>query len=120
MSERLLKADTRMFFGEPANPMSATMVGTIGQVVAQVPGIREAYLPQCYIQGDSEARQVLVICVASRSQISNTMQTLMENLQLVLPAGNPLDVLPYTISSMPREARVDACLIFKAVDPPSS
>ena len=69
MSERTLKAGTKMFFGAPAKPMPEIMVDAIAQVVAQVPGIQEAHLPQCFIEGDKEARQVVVIGVQNRSEI---------------------------------------------------
>ena len=74
MSERQLHTGTQMFFGVPANPMAEVMADAIGQVVAQVRGIREAYLPQCHIQGDVEARQVLVIGVDSLDRIPTVME----------------------------------------------
>jgi len=56
MSERQVDAGKSMFFGIPASPMPEIMADAISQVVAQICGIREAYLPQCYIQGDELAR----------------------------------------------------------------
>ena len=118
MPERILKSGTRLLFGEPAEPMAEIMADAISQVVAQVPEIREAYLPQCLIPGDKEARQVLVVGFARDSQILPAMQILMEKMRLVLPAGEAIDILPFTVRNMPSEARVKAFRIHKLDDPP--
>ena len=88
MSERDLPAGTQMFFGVPAKPMPEIMADAIGQVVAQVPGIREAYLPQCFMQGDAEARQVLVVGVEDPGRIPEIMHELMGKMKLVLPSAS--------------------------------
>jgi len=112
MSERALKAGTSMFFGKPAKQMPEIMANAISQVVAQVSGIVEAHLPQCFIEGDKEARQVLVIGVQKRGEIPQIAQTLMEKLQLVFPAGQFIDILPFESSAMPSGIREAACQIF--------
>lgn len=112
MNERVLPAGTQMFFGAPAKPMPKIMADAIGQVVAQVPGIREAYLPQCFIQGDPEAREVLVVGVSNAQQIPKIMDDLMGKMQLVLPAHQIIDVIPFPSSTMPSGARVTECKIF--------
>lgn len=101
-----------MFFGAPANPMPETMAEAIGQVVAQVPGIREAYLPQCYIPGYLEVRQVLVVGVRNAEEIPKIMDDLMGKIKLVLPAYQFVDILPFPVSAMPIAARVAECKIF--------
>ena len=68
MSERTLKAGTSVYWGAPAKPMPEIMSDAISQVVAQVPGIVEAHLPQCFVEGDKEARQVLVVGVQKSSE----------------------------------------------------
>jgi hypothetical protein len=118
MSERQIDAGTQMLFGVPANPMPEIMADAIGQVVAQVPGIREAYLPQCYIEGDAEAHQVLVIGVDSRDSIPAIMQELMGKMRLVLPERQFIDIIPFTTLSMPSGARVAECKIFEAKSKP--
>ncbi|WP_417382349.1 enhanced serine sensitivity protein SseB C-terminal domain-containing protein [Gimesia sp.] len=110
--ERKLQAGTTLYFGVPANPMSEIMADAIGQVVAQVPGIVEAYLPQCYLEGDEEAKQVLVLGVESKSRIPGIMQDLMSKLQLVLPANQGIDMLPFSTRELPPEARIAECQIF--------
>jgi len=101
-----------MFFGAPANPMPEIMADAIGQVVAQVSGIREAYLPQCYIPGYLEVRQVLVVGVRNAEEIPKIMDELMDKMKLVLPAHQFIDILPFSVSTMPIAARVAECKIF--------
>lgn len=103
-----------MYFGVPAIPMADVMADAIGQVVAQVRGIREAYLPQCSIEGDTEARQVLVVEVGNDQRIPEIMQDLMWRMKLLLPPGVFIDILPYASSAMPPAARVETCRIFRA------
>jgi hypothetical protein len=111
MSERWVDPDM-MIFGIPAHPMGEVMVDAIAQVIAQVPGISEAYIPECCIEG--EARQVLVLGVKRKERIPAIMQDLMSKLQLLLAPGHYLDVVPFESSSMPVEARVLSCRIFGA------
>jgi hypothetical protein len=111
MSERKIPAGTQMIFGVPAKPMPGIMADAIGQVVAQVPGIREAYLPQCYIQGDTEARQVLVVGVDNGREIAKIVDDLMSKMRLVLPENQFIDILPFPVSTMPGGARVAECKI---------
>ena len=112
MSERTLRAGTDMFFGAPAKPMPEIMADAISQVVAQVPGIVEAHLPQCFIEGDKEARQVLVIGVQSRGEIPQIAQALMGKLQLVFPPGQFIDILPFETGAVPAGVRQAGCQIF--------
>jgi hypothetical protein len=114
--ERQLKAGTTMVFGVPASPMPEIIVDAIGQVVAQVPGIVEAYLPQCFIEGDEEARQVLVLGVRSKDQIPHVMQILVEKMELVMPPNQFIDMLPFSTHDLPPEARVPDCRIFERVN----
>ena len=101
-----------MFFGAPAKLMADVMVDALGQVVAQVPGICEAYIPQCFIEGDTEARQVLVVGVEKQEQIPEVMQDLMGKMKLLLPPGVFMDILPYASAELPEEARVEKCHLF--------
>jgi len=115
-SKRRLRAGATLFFGVPSNPMSEIMADAIGQVVAQVPGIVEAYLPQCYLGGDENARQVLVLGVESKSRIPAIMQSLMHKMELVLPANQSIDMLPFSTRDLPPDARIDECRIFGNAD----
>jgi hypothetical protein len=86
--------------------------------VAQVPGIREAYLPQCFIQGDTEARQVLVVGVDNGRKIPKIMDELMSEMRLVLPENQFIDILPFPVSTMPGGARVTECKIYGSKSKP--
>src|SRR5688572_6883393 len=105
MSERTLEAGTNMYFGTPAKPMPEIMADAISQVVAQVSGIVEAHLPQCFIEGDKKARQVLVVGVQRRDEIRRIAQELMGKLQLVFPPGQFIDILPFESRALPRGVR---------------
>lgn len=100
-----------MLLGVPANPMPQTRADAIGQAVAQVPGIVEAYLPLCYIKGDDEPRQVLVIGVQSEERIPAIMQDLMSKMDSVMPADQFIDILPFSTAHILPEARVEECRI---------
>jgi len=101
-----------MFFGAPAKPMPEIMSNAIAQAVAQVPGIVEAHLPQCFIEGDEEARQVLVIGVQRRGEIPQIAQALMGKLQPVFPPGQFIDILPFESGAVPDGVRQAGCQIF--------
>lgn len=119
MRQRTFKRGTGMYFGVPASPMPETLADALARAVAQLPGIREAYVPQCYIEREDEARQVLVLGFAKQTQIAPAMESLFEILPQVLPEGEFIDVLPFTVDAMPEEARVDECAILLA-DAPTS
>jgi hypothetical protein len=114
MSERTISQGTTMYFGAPAKPMPEIMADAISQVVAQVPGILEAHLPQCFIEGDKEARQVLVIGVQSRSEIPQVAEALMSKLQLLFAPGQFIDILPFESGAVPAGVRQAGCQIFTA------
>ena len=114
MNERTLNKGMTIYFGAPAKPMPEVMVDAISQVVAQVPGIVEAHLPQCFIEGDKEARQVLVVGVQRRSEIPEIAEALMGKLRLVFTPGQFIDILPFESGSVPDGVRQAGCQIFAA------
>ncbi len=117
MEQRTVNPGTRMFFGEPAEPLPEVLSRAIGQAVAEIPGIEEAYLPQCYIEGDDEARQVLFLGVQSREAIPEIMNALRGRIQAIMPPGQFLDMFPYPGSELPAESRVEACCILSPTTP---
>ena len=118
MTERKLTAGTTIYFGAPANPMPEIMVDAISQVVAHVPGIVEAHLPQCYIEGDTEARQVLVVGVQRLAEIPQIAEQLMGKFQLLFAPGQFIDILPYESRAMPPGVRQAGCQIFAGAKKP--
>jgi hypothetical protein len=112
MSERTIKAGTSTYWGAPAKPMPEALSKAIAQIVAQVSGIREAHLPQCFIQGDKDARQVLLVCVNNRSEIPRIAEELMAKLNGLFPAGEFIDIFPVDSNSFPPGVREADCQIF--------
>ncbi len=101
-----------MYFGAPAHPMPETTAKAIAEAVAQVPGIVEAHLPQCFIEGDQEARQVLVVGTQTRHDIPRIAQELMGKLQPVFPPELFIDILPFESGAVPQGVRQAGCQIF--------
>ena len=89
------------------------MVDAVRQVLEQVPGIVEAYLPQCYIEGDDEAKQVLVVGIASKMAIPRIMTNLMAKMELLMPPSQYIDILPFSTKDLPPEAKVVECCVLK-------
>lgn len=118
MSERTINAGTSLFFGTPAKPMPEILADGIALVVAQVPGIVEAHLPQCFMEGDEEARQVLVIVVQRRGDIPQIANALMAKLRLLFAEGQFIDIIPFADGDVPKGVRQAGCQIFAAAKKP--
>ena len=104
-------------FEVPKKPLAAALADTIGRVVAQVPGIREAYVPQCR-RGDGEFRQVLVIGVEHAEAIPGIVRDLTSGMQRGLPPGAWFDILPFVADEIPAAARLERCHIYgQSVNP---
>jgi hypothetical protein len=103
-----------MYFGAPAKPMPDVTIAAITRVVQRVPGILEAHLPQCFIEGEKEARQVLIVGVKSSDEIPRVGEALMRKLESTLSPGELefIDVIPYELDSMPAGVRKADCQIF--------
>ena len=114
MDQKILPLGTKMYFGIPAEPMDNILIDAIAQVIAQTPEISEAYLPQCYIDGEQEAKQVLIIGFYKKKHIPQFMPELLNKLALVLPPKLFIDVIPFTMQDMPQETRIKECQIFEA------
>ena len=113
MRARLLKAGTRMYFGAPANPMSETIARAICSVVRGVPGIQEAHLPQCYVEGDADGQQVLVAVADNDAHFTAVLDRLLHDLELVLPSEHFIDVLPITSGPVLEAIRQADCQILR-------
>jgi hypothetical protein len=84
---------SRVLLGRAANPMPPIVSNAIGEIVRSTGGIREAYLPQCYVESivDPPA-QVLVLVLNTEANPQSIVEAVGENLSRVLPAGMHLDV----------------------------
>ena len=84
-----------VLLGAPAKPMPATRRNDICNIVHGISGVREAYLPQCYISGGMESpAQVLVLVLDGNADQERIMGEVERGLARVLPAETRLDVWP--------------------------
>ena len=95
MSQYSIRKGTTFHWGAPAKPMPEEWSRAVAELVANTPGIAEAYLPQCYAVGfvDPPA-QVLVITLASGAELATVMQALGAGISRIFPPGDYLDILP--------------------------
>ena len=84
-----------VLLGAPAKPMPQAVSQAIGEMVRGVVGVREAYLPQCFVRDAMEApAQVLVLVLDETSNRQTVLDAVGEGLRRVLPAATHLDVWP--------------------------
>ena len=100
-------------FGRPAKPMPSQKSEAIAKAISEVDGLLEAYLPQCYITGDAEARQILVIGVGTKEEIPKVAEGIMAGLKGVFSEGDFIDILPYTTLNLPSAIRDTKLCIFR-------
>lgn len=100
-----------LVFAAPKKPLAPALSDTIGRLVAQVPGIREAYVPQ-YRGASGELRQALVIGVGRTEEIPGIVADLTTRMQRGLPPGAWFDILPFTVDEIPAAAKAERCHIF--------
>jgi hypothetical protein len=112
VESRNIADGTKLYFGAPAQPMAPTLVSAISGAVASVAGISEAHLPQCLIEGDKAARQVLAIVVSPQADISGIAHELGLSLRSTLTAGVLMDILPFRDSAVPTGVREARCQIY--------
>jgi hypothetical protein len=115
MSEQRLRRGTPLYFERPAEPMAHIFAEAIGLVIGQVPGIEEAYIPQCSIAGEP-ARQVLVIGIRDDHPIPEVMEELLPKMRLLLPPREFIDILPFPFGHVPEGARIPTFCVYLARD----
>ena len=89
-----LKQGSRIYFGEPADPMPRELSDSIAALMRKTPGIAEAHLPQCYIEGAKAAAQVLAVVPLPNAELKRLIDAIGHGLLSILPSGQSLDVLP--------------------------
>jgi hypothetical protein len=88
-------AGAEMMVGAPAKPMPAETSAAIAALVAQIDGIQEAHLPQCYVPETMERPgQILVLALAPNANIQAAMDRIGQGLSGILSGGKPLDIWP--------------------------
>ena len=85
----------QIMLGAPAQPMPQALSEAIGHTVAQVAGILEAHLPQCYVADVmQQPAQILVLVLRSPNDAEHVLQQIGERLRACLPEGATLDLWP--------------------------
>ena len=95
MSQFAIPLGTTVYWGAAAKPMAEQRSRAVTQLVADTPGIAEAFLPQCYAPGfvDPPA-QVLVITLTPGAELPSVMHALEVGISPIFPPGEHLDILP--------------------------
>jgi hypothetical protein len=95
-SEHNVSKGTKWMIGAPANPMPAERVRRIEKLLAGIPAVREAHLPQCFAEGFTpQPAQILFVLLEPSANVEATMQAIGRGLSNgLVPAGESLDMLP--------------------------
>ncbi|MGO9211723.1 MAG: enhanced serine sensitivity protein SseB C-terminal domain-containing protein [Terriglobales bacterium] len=97
MKPLTIPKDTSVYLGSPAKPIPQGLSDAIGDTVRSIAGIREAYLPQCYVKGIVEPpAQILVLVLDGSADHQSILDSVGQGLTRVLPQGVHLDVWPLT------------------------
>src|SRR5262245_162026 len=96
MKPLTIPKDTSVYLGRPAKPMPQTLSDGSGEMVRGIPGIREAYLPQCYVKDIVEPPAQILVLVLDDVADQSVLDLVGEGLSHVLPQGMHLDVWPLT------------------------
>ena len=88
--------DTTVYLGRPAKPIPQRLSDAIAEMVRGVVGVREAYLPQCYVKGIVEPPAQILVLVLDDPADQNLLDSVGQGLAGVLPQGMHLDVWPLT------------------------
>jgi hypothetical protein len=89
----IIPPGTPIMLGTPAKPMADALMQSIGTMLLNVNGVREAHLPQCYAMGVMERpTQVLVVVIDAGASSETVIDEVLLGLTAVLPEETPLDV----------------------------
>ncbi len=95
MKSLTIPKDSSVYLGRPAEPMPESLSDGISEMVRGIVGIREAYLPQCYVKAVVEPpAQILVLVLDDAADHQTVLDSVGEGLSRLLPHGVHLDVLP--------------------------
>ena len=90
-------AGTRLLVGAPAKPMPTDREDKLRSIVHTFPQALFAYVPQIYMRGkiDPPAQVVyLVLRDEARPDLNQIMRSVVSLINVALPAGDFIDVLP--------------------------
>jgi hypothetical protein len=96
MKPLTIPKDTSVYLGRPAKPMPQPLSDAIGEMIRSIAGIREAYLPQCYVKAIVEPPAQILVLVLDDVADQSVLDSVGQGLSRVLPQGMHLDVWPLT------------------------
>jgi hypothetical protein len=117
MKPLTIPKDTSVYLGRPAKPMPQALSDAIGEMVRGIDGIREAYLPQCYVKAIVEPPAQILVLVLDDVADQSVLDSVGQGLARVLPKGVHLDVWPLRRPQFARhyQRHSDAHSLFAAV-----
>jgi hypothetical protein len=113
MEAREIEAGTQILIGAPARPMPNAQAAAIAAMLARVPGVVEAHLPQVYAPGAmSEPAQVLFVVLGPGADTDATLGAIHCDLARLLTADSRLDIFPVASDSgILKDVRAVGCRI---------
>ena len=105
---------SRVYLGAPAKPLDESLVRRISALVANVPSVLEAHLPQCFVEDVMpRAAQILVLVVSAEDEAPELVNAVGLGLGQILPPGEHLDIWPLSIhNSLIGSVRGARCQIY--------
>jgi hypothetical protein len=85
---------TQVFIGAPGQPMAPALSDALAGAVAHVPQVREAHLPQIYIEDRTPTAEQMLVVVLDDVNDPDTMQSLGTAVSGVLPPAFNLVIWP--------------------------
>jgi hypothetical protein len=107
---------TKVYLGRPAKPAGPELVDLLKDLVAGFAEIREAHLPQCWVEGVMpQPAQILVVVLSDQSHNSDDFAPKVERkISALLPKGFHLDLwIIHQHEQLLRAVRDARCLIWK-------
>jgi hypothetical protein len=113
MEAREIEAGTQILIGAPARPMPSAQSAAIAGMLAKVPGVVEAHLPQVYAPGAmTEPAQVLVVVLSPGADADATLDAINCDLARLLTEDSHLDIFPVANDSgILKDVRAVGCRI---------
>lgn len=113
MEAQSIPAGTEILIASPAKPMAQAQSAAIADMLARIPGVAEAHLPQLFIPGVmASPTQILALVLAPGADSEAVMGEVGCHLGAMLPEDERLDVWPLDSSNpILRDVRAVGCRI---------
>ena len=93
----MIQPGTPIAFGAPAVPMPKECSDAIARLVASIPQVVEAHLPQVYVPRQMSKPEQVLIIVFSDAVSEQALEHLLAELPNILPSNQTLDLWPITL-----------------------